>query len=113
MLIGKNKNFKGPRTHARIIKTIREEGYRSYKKMSFYTIEKMVKGLFNKNGIALFFHTDNNIYVRGLGTFKPTSKRRGKGLSRKIAKTKRRREADRIRQRRCLKRKKERESQNL
>lgn len=87
MLVGKNRKYKGPRTHHAIIKRILADSKWKKPSLTHYEIEKVVRLFFNSGfGIGKYFRTGNNFFVKGVGLFKPNKKRRYESIVKKVKK---------------------------
>lgn len=72
LLAGKNKGYKGPKTHHEIITTIyREINKRSGNRwISRRSVERIVKLFFRPTGIGLYFKNTRDFFIKGVGYFK-------------------------------------------
>jgi hypothetical protein len=77
MLVGKNPNFKGPKTHWGILKQIRLDLRERQIYVSLKMVQKIVLLFFNTVGISMYFKQYRIQWtIRNIGRFTANSKRR-------------------------------------
>ncbi len=84
-LVGKNPNFKGPKTHHAIIKEIKRQALKDKGRiLSFKFIEGVVQLFFRYTGFARYYRKGNNFKIYNLGWFRPITARRKVAIQKKI-----------------------------